>query len=108
LSTVIDGIVSGKTMIVIKAFCFWGKHFHNITFCAVRIGPNKPTATQDTVSTRKKLVEPPDVCFKHLKMLNSASKCLIITLKVIKFSKPEKQFPKKLKLMGGHAPTFYC
>jgi hypothetical protein len=35
--------------------------------------------------------------FKHLRMLNSASKCLKIkiTLKVIKFSKPEKKIPKK-------------
>jgi hypothetical protein len=31
-------------------------------------------------------------------MINSASKCLKIT--VIKFSKPEKNFPKKLKLRG--------
>jgi hypothetical protein len=36
----------------------------------------------------------PLMSFKHLKMLNSASKCLKITLKVIKFSKPEKKFPK--------------
>jgi hypothetical protein len=28
-------------------------------------------------------------------MINSASKCLKITLKVIKFSKPEKKFPQK-------------
>jgi hypothetical protein len=33
-------------------------------------------------------------------MINSASKCLKITLKVIKFSKPETKFPKKLKLRG--------
>jgi hypothetical protein len=33
-------------------------------------------------------------------MLNSASKCFKITLKVIKFSKPEKNFPKKIKLRG--------
>jgi hypothetical protein len=32
--------------------------------------------------------------FKHLKILNSASKCLKIPLKVIKFSKPENVFPK--------------
>jgi hypothetical protein len=32
-------------------------------------------------------------------MLNFASKCLKITLKVIKFSKPEKKF-QKIKLMG--------
>jgi hypothetical protein len=39
--------------------------------------------------------------FKHLPMINYAFKCLKITLKVIKFSKPEeKQFPKKLKLRG--------
>jgi hypothetical protein len=40
--------------------------------------------------------------FKHLRMLNSASKCLKITLRlrVIKFSKPEKIF-KKLKLRGN-------
>jgi peroxiredoxin len=30
--------------------------------------------------------------FKHLRMINSASKCLQITLKVIKFSKPETNF----------------
>jgi hypothetical protein len=33
--------------------------------------------------------------FKYLRMLNSASKCLKITLKVIKVSKPEKNSPKK-------------
>jgi hypothetical protein len=42
--------------------------------------------------------------FKHLRMINSASKCLKITLKVIKFSKPEKKFPKKLKLRGRYPP----
>jgi hypothetical protein len=42
--------------------------------------------------------------FKHLKMLNFASKCLKITLIVIKFSKPEKNFRNKLKLMGGYPP----
>jgi hypothetical protein len=43
----------------------------------------------------------PLMSFKHLKMLNSVSKCLKITLKFIKFSKPEKKkIPKKLKLMG--------
>jgi hypothetical protein len=38
--------------------------------------------------------------FEHPKMLNSASKCLKITLKVIKFSKPGK----KLKLIGDIPP----
>jgi hypothetical protein len=38
--------------------------------------------------------------FKHPRMINSASKCLKITLKFIKFSKPENNFPKKLKLRG--------
>jgi hypothetical protein len=38
--------------------------------------------------------------FKHLKLLNSASKCLKITLKVIKFSKPEEKKSKKTQLMG--------
>jgi hypothetical protein len=46
----------------------------------------------------------PLMSFKHPKMLNSASICLKITLKVIKFSKPEKQFPKKIKLMGDIPP----
>jgi hypothetical protein len=45
----------------------------------------------------------PLMSFMHLKMLNYASKCLKITLKIIKFSKPEQRFPKKLeKLMGGY------
>jgi hypothetical protein len=35
--------------------------------------------------------------FMHLRMINSASKCLKITLKVIKFSKPEKKFPKNVE-----------
>jgi hypothetical protein len=39
----------------------------------------------------------PLMSFKHLKMLNSASKCPKITLKVIKFSKPEEKNPKKIK-----------
>jgi hypothetical protein len=33
--------------------------------------------------------------FMHLRMINSASKCLKITLKVIKFSKPEIKLKKK-------------
>jgi hypothetical protein len=40
-------------------------------------------------------------------MLNYASKCLKITLKVIKFSKPEKHFPQKiisLQIDGGYPP----
>jgi hypothetical protein len=37
-------------------------------------------------------------------MINYASKCLTITLKVIKFSKPEKKIPTKLKLRGGYPP----
>jgi hypothetical protein len=44
--------------------------------------------------------------FKHgLKMLNSASKCLNIPLKVkvIQFSKPEKKFPKN-QVDGGISP----
>jgi hypothetical protein len=40
--------------------------------------------------------------FTHLKMLNSASKCLNITLKVIKFSKPEeKKISEKTQVDGG-------
>jgi hypothetical protein len=42
--------------------------------------------------------------FKHHKMLNSPSKCLKITLKVIKLSKPETRIPKKIKLMGDIPP----
>jgi hypothetical protein len=42
--------------------------------------------------------------FMHLKMVNSASKCLKITLEVIKFSKSEKNTPKQLKLFGGISP----
>jgi hypothetical protein len=42
----------------------------------------------------------PLMSLKHLIMHNSASKCLKITLKVIKFSKPEQKIPKKHKLMG--------
>jgi hypothetical protein len=43
--------------------------------------------------------------FKHVKMLNSASKCLKITLtgKVIKFSKPEEKNSKKTQVDGGGA-----
>jgi hypothetical protein len=41
--------------------------------------------------------------FKHLRMLNSASKCLKITHKIIKFSKPENWFPKKTQV-GGYIP----
>jgi hypothetical protein len=41
--------------------------------------------------------------FKHLKMLNSASKCRKITLKVIKFSKPETN-SKKTQVDGGDIP----
>jgi hypothetical protein len=37
-------------------------------------------------------------------MINSASKCLEITFKVIKFSKPENIFPKKLKLRRDIPP----
>jgi hypothetical protein len=33
-------------------------------------------------------------------MINSASKWLKITLKVIKFSKPETKFPKKIQVEG--------
>jgi hypothetical protein len=32
--------------------------------------------------------------FKHLGMINSAPKCLKVTLKVIKFSKPEEKKKK--------------
>jgi hypothetical protein len=42
--------------------------------------------------------------FRHLKMFNSASKCPKITLKVIKFSKPEKKFPKNQVDGGGISP----
>jgi hypothetical protein len=38
--------------------------------------------------------------FKHLRMINSASKCPKITLEGIKFSKPEKNFPKKSSWEG--------
>jgi hypothetical protein len=38
--------------------------------------------------------------FKHLRIINYASKRLKITLKVIKCSKPEKKCIKKLKLRG--------
>jgi hypothetical protein len=41
---------------------------------------------------------------KHLKMLNSASKCLNITLKVIKFSKPEEKHSQKTQVDGGMPP----
>jgi hypothetical protein len=36
--------------------------------------------------------------FKHLKMLNSASKCLKITLKFIKFPKPEENNSQKTQV----------
>jgi hypothetical protein len=47
----------------------------------------------------------PLMSFKHLRMINSASKskCLKITLKVIKFSKPEKNSPLN-HLRGGLIP----
>jgi hypothetical protein len=51
-----------------------------------------------------KVVITPLMSFKHLKMLNSASKYLKITLKLIKFSKSETKISKKLKLMGGYPP----
>jgi hypothetical protein len=38
--------------------------------------------------------------FKHLRMLNYSSKCLKITLKVNKFSKPENKFPQKTEVEG--------
>jgi hypothetical protein len=41
---------------------------------------------------------------RHTRMINSAYKCLKITLKVIKFSKPETNFLKKLKLRGWYPP----
>jgi hypothetical protein len=55
---------------------------------------------------KKKEVEiTPLMSFKHLIMLNSASKCLKISLvKVIKFSKPDKIFPKKLVDAGISPP----
>jgi 5-bromo-4-chloroindolyl phosphate hydrolysis protein len=63
------------------------------------------------VSARKKLVGTKKKTLnkiRQLKMLNSASECLKITLKVIKFSKPEKKFPNKLspyvKFMPGVIP----
>jgi hypothetical protein len=37
-------------------------------------------------------------------MINYASRCLKLTLKVLKFSEPEQKFPKKLKLRGGISP----
>jgi hypothetical protein len=37
----------------------------------------------------------PLMSFKHLRMLNSASKCHKITLKAIELSKPERTFSKK-------------
>jgi hypothetical protein len=43
----------------------------------------------------------PLMSFRHLKMLNSASKCLKITFKVIKFSKPEEKNSKKTQVDGG-------
>jgi hypothetical protein len=42
--------------------------------------------------------------FKHLKMLNSASKCRKIPLQVIKFSKPEIFLSKKQVDGGGVSP----
>jgi hypothetical protein len=41
-------------------------------------------------------------------MINSASKCLRISFKVIKLSNPETKFPKKIKLRGdliSHPPS---
>jgi hypothetical protein len=37
---------------------------------------------------------------KHLRKLNSGPKCLNVTLKLIKFSKPEEINVKKIKLRG--------
>jgi hypothetical protein len=38
--------------------------------------------------------------FKHIRMINSASKCLKITLKLLNFQNQKKKIPKKLKLRG--------
>jgi hypothetical protein len=56
-----------------------------------------------TKKNKKQVEITPLMSFKHLKMFNSASKCLKITLRVIKFSKPETKF-KKNKLMGDIPP----
>jgi hypothetical protein len=45
-------------------------------------------------------INSPLMSLKHIRMINSASKCLTITLKLNKFSKPENKFKKKLKLRG--------
>jgi hypothetical protein len=59
------------------------------------------------VETKKKKLKveiTPLMSFRHLRMLNSAYKCL----KVIKFSKPETNFPQKLVSLqidgGGISP----